>query len=578
MDEKLIIQALKSACVGENLRFQVIVKKSKLYIYINRKADKQLDYNLLTATISEAIANLKFDSLQGLWLYSRILGEIAPDWQTFIKFPLPESESVQEAEVIEDKFTQNEKAAAIITQDKNINSYCFIHNKTLLSSELLPPQLEIARIVQFFHYLSDINKQLILPLLDKYFRSAHSPDIKDFSVGIQQWFRQIRELNDDKTRKLAIWLSRYCFDTTATMSQVEAAIEREIEREKEATPELEELESDIETNTQYSFTPSHNISLSDSNMLDDENGENSKKIVLPPAVKKLLLPLGWILVTLIFILLGIHTAKSSVFISEQTPAICQNITGSSDRCRLAVNLVGEAKLNKTLKTTKLLTPSTETASLYGCQRYANVKAGVPFSNVNPNRTPVISDYGEKILPNVYLVDVRQNNFQAGEATIRVACVYTSGKDEISPVLLAADLIPNNWPQEAYGSNLTKSTVSFGFYDFLIKLGLYPIFTAIGIAIASGFNLGIKVSKSQTIYIVALILGIVQLITGQLPFLGLIANLAIPSLITLAIAFLIKDFTINWSAGYLWVAAGTLTIVATRFILYGLSFWLISWLI
>ncbi|WP_319421289.1 hypothetical protein [Pleurocapsa sp. FMAR1] len=93
MDRELIIQALKSTCGNKNFRFQVLVQNFKLHIYVNYKTEKHPDYLLLTDLVTKAITSLNFanaslslDSYQGMWLYSRKLGDIEPEWQTYVEF------------------------------------------------------------------------------------------------------------------------------------------------------------------------------------------------------------------------------------------------------------------------------------------------------------------------------------------------------------------------------------------------------------------------------------------------------------------------------------------------------------
>ena len=95
MDRELIIQALKSTCGNKNFRFQVLVQNFKLHIYVNYKTEKHPDYLLLTDLVTKAITSLNFanaslslDSYQGMWLYSRKLGDIEPEWQTYVEFPV----------------------------------------------------------------------------------------------------------------------------------------------------------------------------------------------------------------------------------------------------------------------------------------------------------------------------------------------------------------------------------------------------------------------------------------------------------------------------------------------------------
>lgn len=160
--------------------------------------------------------------------------------------------------------------------------------------------------------------------------------------------------------------------------------------------------------------------------------------------------------------------------------------------------------------------------------------------------------------------------------VRVGCVYIVGDQERSPELLTADLIPSNWPTKHYQKPATlKSNLAFGIYTNPINLGLYTIFSAIGIAIASRFNLGIKINHIQTIYLVALMIGMAQLIAVNLSWLSLVTSIIFPIVTIMSSSFLIKDFQINWNYDYVLIMAGILTIVAIQFLLYGLCISLIN---
>ena len=107
---------------------------------------------------------------------------------------------------------------------------------------------------------------------------------------------------------------------------------------------------------------------------------------------------------------------------------------------------------------------------------------------------------------------------------------------------------------------------FAWFDFLT-------------AIASQFILGSKVTKRpDTIYVVALILGFVQLIAFSLPVLNLIASIVLPILTILLVSQLIRHFKIDWNYSYAIVAAGILVIIAIQFLLYGISIKFINSLI
>ena len=205
------------------------------------------------------------------------------------------------------------------------------------------------------------------------------------------------------------------------------------------------------------------------------------------------------------------------------------------------------------------------------KRYTNLKAG--YSTIAPEKTPVLSSYGEKILPQIYVVQVKQKSLKQSE-NIRVGCVYTTGRGQRSPKLLAADLIPLDWPQEPYYKQSLKG-ISFGGFTNPINLGLYTIFAALGIAIASWLNLAIKIERVETIYLVALLLGVIQLIAASIPALGLIATIALLVLAISIANLLIPGFKIDWNYDYSMIAASVFLIVAIQFLFYGLCLELIG---
>ena len=606
MDRDLIIQSLKSACGNKQMRFQVIEQNSKLHIYINRQADYNPDYPRLTDLITNTIASLALESLKGIWLYSRKLGEIEPDWQVFVEFPLETDLKTQVDTIATDKqivrdhslndtgLLQStgmvhekplaeepietfvgEKLEAINADLKvEVNSlaaYCFVKNKKILTGDIIPPNKEIIRLVKFFHHLSDNNQHTILPLLEEYFQTKKTPNTENLAIALQKWLKQITDLNEDHRRTLAIWLSRYCFDSSGTIDEFKAIAQKE-------TEQAEAAQKSKRSSTEYSFTPANaNFAANKTKNIKNAQSDEltAKKFQLPPLVQQLVIPIIWTLFTVILVCLGVYTNQSQRNTVEQIPALCQTTIGSPNYCRLGINLAGEKAIAPLLSRNIFpLTKVTETVADYGCQRYANLKAEA-LTNLDPEDNPVLSSHGEKIFPNIYVVQALQKNAKRS-GNVRVGCVYTTGAGERSPTTLKSDVIPNNWPNEYYQKGETKSNLAFGIYTNPINLALYTLFSAIGIAIVSKLNLGIAVTKRpETIYLVALILGIVQLIAVNLPALNIIASITLPVVTILAISQFVKDFKINWNYGYLSVAAGIGAIVAVQFLLYGISLKLIN---
>ena len=649
MEPDLIIKVLKSACGNKNFRFQVIVQDSKLHIYINRKPDYHPNYLVLTDTIADAIASLGWEDLQGIWLYSRKLGETDPDWQTFIKPPEivsedemitagsaiteatstaydPEgfeletdidsfedtgllentglihtkpleaeelnisviySDRIQDLESdLKNPFTS--KAANITPEStaesepeleiKPLSEYCFVPNKKILTGSILIPEKEIIRLIKCFHHLSDNNRQKILPYLAEFFTKFKIPEIENLALAVKKWLKQIADLKPEDRKLVAIWLSRYCFAPEATMAEFKQMEVKKAQKAKAKTVRKKR------TNTEYSFTPATPIvtpTFSNNDSVEDlDLVIATKKWEFPPVLLKILrkisIPAVWILATLVAIFLGIDTNHfQNPQTSQQILEICQTSIGSANYCRLGVNLAGANTIQELSTNIFPLSDITESVADYGCQRFANVKAEA-FSNLDPQQNPVISSRGEKIFPHIYVTQAVQQHATKSER-VRVACVYATGAGERSPKKLASEVIPLNWPAESYQpATITRANLSFGNFTNLVNLGLYTIFATCGLAIASSFNLGLKITnRPQTIYLVALVLGIVQAIAVGLPMLNLIASIILPMVAILVISKFSRHLQIDWDYGYPLIVSGILIAIAVQLLFYGLSLKLIQ---
>jgi hypothetical protein len=592
MDRDLIIKALKSSCGNKNFRFQVIVHKSKLHIYINRKGDQLPDYELLTNNITQAISNLALDSLAGIWLYSRKLGETQPDWQTFVEstaivaqeeintlgnapkksnksnFQLKDQELIHDQPLLTaeiETFVTKVEACETESPINYLAQYCFVTNKNILTGNILPPKPEIIRLVRFFAHLSANNQQKILPIVDEYFKNAQIYDLENLAIAVNKWFQQITELRYEDQRILAIWLSRYCFNSLGTLAEF---------KEIEAKAKLKTTKKRVKcSQIEYGFTPINSeISASETQFSQTTQAKFQRSF----SVNKMIIPIVWTLATVILIFLKVYTNQSITQhqTAQEISTLCKTTIGSSNYCHLGVDLAGKDLVEQTSKNIFPLTKITENVAKFGCERFANVKAGA-INNLDPKQNPVISSHGEKILPNVYVVEAIQKDFNQNK-NIRVGCVYTTGQAERSPKMLASDVIPLNWPTQDYQRKVGIKYLNFLFYLNLIDLGLYTLFSAVGIAIASKFELGMAIANSPyTVYLVALSLGIVQLIAVNLPILNVLASVVFSVLTILVTSYLLKSFKLNFSDSYLLVVVGILTIITIQFLLYGICWQLIN---
>ena len=428
----------------------------------------------------------------------------------------------------------------------DLAQYCFAIDRKLLTIDLVAPRKELVRLVKFFHHLNDRTKFKLLPILETYFQRGETSNLEDLSPAVQKWLKQIKELNYDDQQTLGIWLSRYCYDSTATLEEFKAIEARNAEKAKAKKAGVR--------STEYSSLPVKTDRIRSQAKLQPDLTSSMPVF----QVRKLLLPGTWILATVVLI----AVALTNNLDPTASQNLCRNAAGSPEYCRLAVNLAGKASARPPQNLFPL-TDVTKAVATYGCQRYANLKAGIT-GDLDPKKTPAISSSGEKVFPYLYVVRVKQKK-AVEEGNINVGCVYTTGPGQRSPKLLAADVIPANWPSESYQND--SDTLSFGAYSIAIDLGLYTILAAGGIAVASWMNLGIKINCSRTIYLTALVLGIMQLIASTIPVFSSIARVVLPVLAILTMNLLIDDFKISRKHGATAIATGIFTIVAIQLILY-----------
>jgi hypothetical protein len=477
--------------------------------------------------------------------------------------------------------TRDSTETANFSSHNKLAQYCFIRDHQLLTEKATAPSKEIMRLVKFFHYLAEDDQQQLVPIVESYLRDGLMEPGAEPLPAIQNWLTKISALDGEEQSTFALWLSRYCFAPTVTLEEFKA-----IAVQNAAGMNIKEANRA----TEYSFVPVKDDSSLPSTIpstIEEDIKLDQVKfqlplIQLPPIVKQLILPGIWILVTMILILVGIVSHNSpNVATSGEIPTLCKNTIGSREYCRLAVDLAGEKAIAQAPKSLFPLTDVTESVADYGCARYANLKAGMAIAKIDPETTPVISSHGEKVFPHIYVVEAEQkNSLQLGNT--KVGCVYTTGQGQRSPKKLAADLIPVNWPIEPYQQQTEQGkNHSFGRLAKPITFGLSTIFAALGIAIASWLNLGLKVHRHHTIYLVALILGMVQLgITQLMPanFLGLLGGIIFPIVAILLASLALPDFQLNWKRGYGYIAISVLAILAIEFLLYSLCLELISSLI
>ena len=385
MSEEQILKAIANYCRNERLIFQVIVRDTQIHIYVNRQAEDEIDYSQLADNIVTAVSSIDNLDIEQIFLYSRISGETEPDWQTAISLTASNinkaidcreknaeleinnnGNTVQSDSKISNLPIDKDKSEVINISDapKNRNlaetqidltSYCFIRNKRLLSGELVPPKLNIAQLIKTFHEFENCTKDEQLPLLSNYFQNSCNPDTANLSPEIKSWWNEILELSSEESRKIAMWLSRYCFNKEETLFTIESVFSAEKAIQESKQKDIAEkakninsaTESEFESPTEYTYVPqkqSNRIS-----QLNTKNAGRNRNTTQKPKVKftsnkpvkiNLLLPIIWLAVTLSLVIVDLNKPTNAL------PIACENLIEENlDYCLLAAKIVGEEPLN-----------------------------------------------------------------------------------------------------------------------------------------------------------------------------------------------------------------------------------------
>ncbi|WP_009632988.1 phage holin family protein [Synechocystis sp. PCC 7509] len=557
-------QLLEQDLASYNLVVQATQQDECLNVVLNRPAKEHIDYSAIANIIIDRIKTLSLGEIHSLVLSSRVLGEYDTDWQTQFEFvsPSPVEQNID----TETEDSENKNAS--VTNEPNIEevkpistpevekspfaNYCFISNKGLLTFQVLPPDETVCKLIQFFHNVPDSSKADILPLLEIFFASSVVSSTEQFEDEIQQWFEQLTQLDNAQIRKASIWFSRYCFNPEKTMTEVMVIIEPE--PVKVAPPQNTTSGEHITNLSPTRVTQKHP---------SQTNTSKKQKIVSTAKFHPLALPIAWLIFTFIVISLTI-----SSFDPEQAlKAACKNTTGKQEYCRLAVQMVGETTFKQAAKIfTFPMNSILQKESIELCLNKANSNAGRSRRQGTNIEVLPLSTYGEEIFPGMFFADISQTDFKPPGQPVRTGCLLVNtGRDA---EILGQSIIPTNWPKQPFeNEKLTpdKFRRTTTVYSVALILGAGTLFNAIGLYIVSLFGIGIRVTALETIYKAAFLLGILESITLVIPFiLMLILGLPIKSLALGVIGIFIKDFKVQWSEGYLIVAAGTLIIIGVSF--------------
>jgi hypothetical protein len=209
------------------------------------------------------------------------------------------------------------------------------------------------------------------------------------------------------------------------------------------------------------------------------------------------------LATAFFVVLAIINIGNS----QAVPDICKDYAGSPNYCQLAAQVVGESILEEASETSIPLKQENINRSLETCEYLGSMKAGSSFEK--RVKVPVIESKGSEVLPEIYLVDIKQQNLKEGEPLVRTACVLQQTEEGVS--LIQKESIPNDWPAVQYkGRSLTEAgKKADSVYSIFARLFGGTLFTAIGIYVAAVIGLSIRVYSIQTVYKAASVLSLIE---------------------------------------------------------------------
>lgn len=608
MTEEQILEAIADACDDNTLCFQLIIAERVLHVYINRPIAAELDYPQLESKIYHVVSSHYAGEFEELALYCRILGQTEPDWQANRAIEAEvDSEAVSammEAITsavdatnsvvarIEQELTEPESIAADSNSDfeelpttaddegeishdalesiddavleLDLKQYCFIRNQRLLDAELAAPQATIARLINTFDRFESAIKRLQLPALELYFERSVVPDLSGLDPEVQVWWTEVATLDAGEQRKLGIWLSRYCLHPAETRAKMQSVLEAQQARE---------IAANETKSTKQSFPTSYPDPAPSSGAQPQQPSASSSDLKI-----NILIPLVWAIVTVIIIAVGLNSQDA--YLTEDF-AICDNATGESSYCQLAAQIATEETLAASVAKAVDWQPDALEKGIAYCEFQANIKAGLPFKRASTSDHPLLSSGGSEIFPGIYLADLEQSSYRtrSDADTVRTACIFQQGNsgsslNQFDVDLIAIETIDPAWPEVAYEPSEQKRTLlalnkTLGAYGVLGKFGLNTFYSAIMIYVLAVLGMAIRANSLSTIYQAAFVLGVVELLLTTLPVLGWWIKIPIECVALGITSALVRGFKVDWHAGYHFVAATALLLIASR--------WLLCWL-
>lgn len=283
-------------------------------------------------------------------------------------------------------------------------------------------------------------------------------------------------------------------------------------------------------------------------------------------------PIAWFVGTLIAVLLTVKLMGGS---PTQATDLCKANATPQD-CQLAVELVGEETLQKALTTAKPADGNAIAQAMQDGYELADQRSGRDLNGHSVTAQKAYEKRSQQVLPGVILTDVTVRDFRekADNPMLRVATVFVSEAEEgaaaaqLQPI--GIDNIPPDWPTTTYQGDHFVEDITRSLQvqnNFFIRFLTVPLFTGVGLLIVGIFGIGMRFYTLESVVQVAFILGALEsILFSILPTWGLWGAIALESLILLGITGFIKNFKMDWSSGYFFVACGIGLMMAIRALL------------
>jgi Zn-dependent protease with chaperone function len=239
MTDTELAQLLQKALANEHLTLQLKRQGTQLMIMINRPADMDLDFKILTDWFTAAASTLPGGvTVERLNLYSRVYGEQNPDWRQSVEFASPEpAGAAAHAPTTAPPSSRTQRQQSIAASQEtteiadgsgqpssdgplDLKQYRFIRNELLLKTSLPTPSERIRDIVWYLHQLRPCDQRKLLPVLSDFFKNGASLDLSSLPHNLQTWMQDLQQLDEKRIKDASIWLSRYCAYPEKTLDEI----------------------------------------------------------------------------------------------------------------------------------------------------------------------------------------------------------------------------------------------------------------------------------------------------------------------------------------------------------------------